>query len=291
MTPDPRPTAAPSTVRAAKYQGLGNDFLVALLPEVPGDAAALARRVCARRTGVGADGLIVGTPSSRPDVDLVLHLWNADGSSAEISGNGIRCLAHAEARRRGVDSLDLVVETPAGDRALQVRPGGHRDQVVASVSMGSAKPGPVVDALPPAPTVTPRRTATVDLGNPHVVVLVDDPDAVDVGLAGPRIEAAFPGGINVHFVAPTDGGGLRLRVWERGAGVTEACGSGAAASAFAAHEWGLAAGRVRVSMPGGDAEVVIGDELTLIGPSEFIADVQIPNRADIDTTHEVVPRG
>jgi diaminopimelate epimerase len=144
----------------------------------------------------------------------------------------------------------------------------------------------MVDSLPAAPTVDPRRTVTVDLGNPHVVVLVDDPDAVDVAVAGPLIEAAFAGGINVHFVAPTDDGGLRLRVWERGAGITEACGSGATAAAFAAHEWGLVSDRVRVAMPGGDAEVLIGDELTLIGPSEFIADIEIPLH-----DHEVVIRG
>jgi diaminopimelate epimerase len=288
MTPAPRSNAAPPSTaaggawRGAKYHGLGNDFLIALLPEAPPGASDLARRLCARRTGIGADGLLVGTPSARPGVDLVFHLWNSDGSTAEISGNGIRCLGHAEARRRGVDHLDLVVETPAGDRKLEVRPGRGPADVVASVSMGAAGPGPAVDSLPASPTVTARRSVTVDLGNPHVVVLVDDPDAVDVATAGPAIEAAFTGGINVHFVAPTDDGGLRLRVWERGAGVTEACGSGASAAAYAAHEWGLVADRVRVSMPGGDAEVLVGDELTLVGPSVFVADVEIPETVEVD---------
>lgn len=264
------PTA---TLAGAKFHGLGNDFVVVLADDVPAGAAALARRVCHRRTGIGADGLVVGVPSPRAGVDLVFHLWNADGSVAEISGNGIRCLAHAEARRRGVDALELVVETLAGDRTLHVTAGAAPHHVDASVTMGKARPGPVLDGVPQAPTVQARRAVTVDVGNPHVVILVDDPDAVDLSVAGPAIEAGFAGGINVHFVAADAHGGLRLRVWERGAGITEACGSGAVAAASAAHDWGLVGDRVRVTMPGGAAEVVVGDELTLIGPSVHIADV------------------
>jgi diaminopimelate epimerase len=264
------------TLSCAKYHGLGNDFLIALASRVPVDGAALARALCARRTGIGADGLIFGVPSDRPGVDLVMHLWNADGSVAEISGNGIRCLAHAEARRRGTAKVDLVIETLAGGRTIAVRPGPDDRTAIASVGMGIASRGPRLEGTPSAPTVAASQAVTVDLGNPHVVLLVDDPDAIDVATAGPRIESRFPGGINVHFVTPTVDGGLRLRVWERGAGVTEACGSGAAASAYAAHEWGLVGDRVRVAMPGGDVEVVIGDELTLVGPSVHIADITVP---------------
>jgi diaminopimelate epimerase len=267
-----------TALHCTKHHGLGNDFLVALALRVPDDAAALARRVCARRTGVGADGLIVGTPSSRPGVDLVMHLWNADGSVAEISGNGIRCLAHAESRRRG-SAVDLVIETLAGDRRVVVEPSDDLDVVRASVTMGAARPGPQLEGTPHAPTVDARRAATVDIGNPHLVILVDDPSTVDVSVAGPAIESRFPGGINVHFVAPTIDGGLRLRVWERGAGITEACGSGAVAAAHVAHAWGLVGEHVRVAMPGGDAEVVVGEELTLIGPSVYVADVSFPLEA------------
>jgi diaminopimelate epimerase len=266
-------------LHCTKHHGLGNDFLVALALHVPDDAPALARHACARRTGVGADGLIVGVPSGRPGVDLIMHLWNADGSVAEISGNGIRCLAHAEARRRGVTTVDLCIETLAGDRHVAVTPGADADTVRASVGMGAARPGPQLEGTPHAPTVVAEQAVTVDLGNPHVVILVDDPGEVDLEIAGPLIESGFPGGINVHFVAPTIDGGLRLRVWERGAGVTEACGSGAVAAAYAAHEWGLVGDRVRVSMPGGDAEVIVGEELTLIGPSVYVADVVLPVEA------------
>jgi diaminopimelate epimerase len=268
-----------TALHCTKHHGLGNDFLVALALRVPDDAADLARRACARRTGVGADGLIVGTPPERPGVDLTMHLWNADGSVAEISGNGIRCLAHAEARRRGAGELQLVIETLSGDRHIEVRPTADPDTVLASVSMGSARPGPLLEGTPHSPTLDARRAVTVDLGNPHLVNLVDDPSAVDLTTAGPSIESHFPGGINVHFIAPTIDGGIRLRVWERGAGITEACGSGAVAAAHAAHEWGLVRDRVRVSMPGGDAEVVVGEELILIGPSVYVADVTLPVEA------------
>jgi diaminopimelate epimerase len=265
-----------TALHCTKHHGLGNDFLVALALRVPDDAAVLARRACARRTGIGADGLIVGTPATRPGVDLVMHLWNADGSVAEISGNGIRCLAQAESRRRGGGPVDLVIETLAGDRRVSVEPTDDPHVVRARVSMGSARPGPQLEGTPHAPTVDARRAATVDLGNPHVVILVDDPAGVDVAVAGPAIESHFPGGINVHFVAPTIDGGLRLRVWERGAGITEACGTGAVAAAHVAHGWGLVGDHVRVSMPGGDAEVEVGEELTLIGPSAYVADVSLP---------------
>jgi diaminopimelate epimerase len=268
-----------TSLHCTKHHGLGNDFLVALALRVPDDAAALARRVCARRTGVGADGLIVGVPSDRPGIDLVMHLWNADGSVAEISGNGIRCLAQAEARRRGLTAVDLCIETLAGDRIVAVSPGPEPDTVHASVQMGSARPGPQLEGTPHAPSVDARKAVTVDLGNPHLVILVDDPGAVDLDTAGPIIESRFPGGMNVHFVAPTIDGGLRLRVWERGAGITDACGTGAVAAAYAAHGWGLVGDRVRVSMPGGDAEVILGEQLTLVGPSVYIADVVVPTEA------------
>jgi diaminopimelate epimerase len=127
--------------------------------------------------------------------------------------------------------------------------------------------------------VVARRVQSVDVGNPHIVILVDEPEAIDIARAGPAIESQFPGGINVHFVAPAGDGTLALRVWERGAGITDACGSGAVAAAYAAHQWGLVGDHVRVAMPGGDAHVVIGDELTLIGPATFVADIIVPEGA------------
>lgn len=278
-----------------KHHGLGNDFLVALLPAVPRDAASLAVRLCDRRRGIGADGLIVGTPpvvsarGSGAGAVLVMHLWNADGSIAEISGNGIRCLAQAEVRRLGLAEADLLIDTLGGARRVQVRPTEDPRTVLASVAMGKARQGAAIAGAPAPDGVAVRRAATVDVGNPHVVLLVDDPAAVDVAVAGPAVEALFPGGINVHFVRVVSPGELQLRVWERGAGVTEACGSGATAAAWAARQWGLAERHVRVVMPGGAVEVdlpapargntadadAVG-ELTLTGPATYVADIEVP---------------
>lgn len=262
-------------MRLTKHHGLGNDFLLTAQPAVPVDAPALAVRLCERHRGIGADGLIVLTPSGREGIDAVMALFNADGSVAEISGNGIRCVAQALAMTRGVREARLVVETLAGDRTLVVHPGATDAEVLVEVDMGTVRNGPPLVREPVAPTVVPRRAATYDIGNPHLVVLVDDPDAVDVGRAGPVLERDYPGGINVHFVAPRPDGGLDLRVWERGAGITAACGSGASVAAHAARTWGLAGDRVAVHMPGGAAEVVVARHLTLIGPSVHIADIEV----------------
>jgi len=193
------------TFRLTKHHGLGNDFLVLL--GTAEDVAAVgpdhARRWCDRRRGVGADGLLIGTIDP-PRGDLGMVLFNADGSRAEMSGNGIRCLAQAEAERRGVAEIDLVVVTDDGDRSVQVRPGPDPATVEAAVAMGPARPGPAADAevdrrhdatvAPAALAAEPKEAVTLDLGNPHLVLLVDDPGQVDVGLAGPRWEAAYRDG-------------------------------------------------------------------------------------------------
>jgi diaminopimelate epimerase len=272
-------------VRLAKYHGLGNDFLLALVP-AGDDALArgseLARRWCDRRRGVGADGLILGAAPddarADDDVDAVMHLWNADGGRAEMSGNGIRCLAHALAAARSTDEASLTIATDGGIRTLAVRPGGDPHEVQVSVEMGAVSPGPIetpaVRRL--VEDLGATRHATADLGNPHLVALVDDPAAVDLAVHGAAIDAALPTGVNVEVIAVRDTGHLDLRVWERGVGLTEACGTGACAAAALAHDWGLVGEHVRVSMPGGDAEVVVdGRAVTLLGPSVFVADVEL----------------
>jgi diaminopimelate epimerase len=289
--------------RLTKHHGLGNDFLVVLTddPALAADReawVARAPRWCDRRRGVGADGLLVGLTgpharyaASGEAVDIVMTLVNADGSVAEMSGNGIRCLAQAAVLAGLGDSGALVVATDAGVRTVEHRPSPDGDPatLVASVDMGPAGPGPEPDHdvelsatdVPPASAAAlgldARRSATFDLGNPHLVLLVDDPDAVDLVAGGSTHEAAFVHGMNVHFVAPAAGevDAVVMRVWERGAGVTEACGTGATAVARAVHDWGLTGPRVTVHMPGGDVIVDVGPTMTLHGPATFIARVEI----------------
>lgn len=260
-----------------KHHGLANDFLVLLeetnerLPVVDGD---LARRLCERTRGIGADGLVYAArPEPGTPVDLVMQLFNADGSRAEMSGNGIRCLAQAVALAREDHNLHLTIRTDAGDRSVVVTGGPELQVLEVSVDMGPATPGP--DLTETVVEAAPGQVTTVDLGNPHLVVLVDAVESVDVAAEGEALAEHFPAGINVEFVAP--GGGpdqLTLGVYERGVGVTEACGTGACAAAWAAHRWGLVGDRVEVDMPGGSAEVALGETITLIGPASHIATVE-----------------
>lgn len=256
-----------------KLHGLGNDFLVWFRPDVPDDAAERAKQWCDRRTGIGADGLIV-TIDHRVAPRFVL--FNADGSRAEVSGNGLRCFAHAIAARRGVAELDMIAETDAGDRALTVT-DALSDSAMASVGMGAPGPGPKIGDIDLAQYIDYARADTIDMGNPHIVIEVPDLAHHDIATIGPAIEAHFmPTGINVHLVTPTEDG-IRMLIWERGAGVTDACGSGACAATAIASLSRPDQTRFRVEMPGGSATVDVGAELTLHGPSTYVAAIDLAN--------------
>ena len=205
-----------------KHHGLGNDFLVVFDPPVA-DLPALARRLCDRRRGIGADGLLVAATAEGYAARMVLY--NADGSRAEMSGNGIRCFAQAVARRVG--SLDdQLVLTDAGERLVRLT-AGDDDTVEASVDMGPVERLDVPsdwDALGCHPD---RPVAHLGLGNPHSVVGVDDVDVVDLVALGAKVPH-----VNLEIVEPGEQQHvIRMRVHERGAGITEACGTGACASA------------------------------------------------------------
>lgn len=266
-------------MQLTKHHGLGNDFLVALVDELPADAAAIARRVCDRRRGIGADGLMFGLPGpsaqgadTSPSATIVMVLFNSDGSRPEMSGNGIRCLAQAVAARDNITEGDIAIATDGGPRVVTVSPGRHAGEIMARVDMGPVGEGPGVDA-----SLSLTQAATADLGNPHLVVRVDDPAVVDLAVDGPALEQVYPDGMNVEFIAPAVGkpDTLDLVVWERGAGITEACGTGACAAAARAHEWGLVGQQVTVQMPGGDVVVEVGERVFLNGPAELIATIEV----------------
>jgi len=305
----PAPAAAPGAAPAAgpgvegggilvevwKYHGLGNDFLVALDPPVEPDAAS-ARRLCDRHRGLGADGLVVGrllgAPSPASSAVLGFRLFNADGSEAETSGNGLRCLAHAAVDAGLVaPGADVEVRTPAGARRVRVeaRRGSAPGASTAwsSVEMGTA----ALDGLTRCCNIGDGRLG-VDVGNPHLVVAGPDPAGVDVAALGPALEAGAPGGRNVEFVALGPGRDeLTMRVWERGVGETEACGSGSCAAAVAFHYWGRVGRRVTVHQPGGAVVVDVGEDLSvrLSGPSERIASCQVVIGPGDDERRDVWP--
>ena len=282
------------TVRLAKHHGLGNDFLVLIVARgevAPDDAAhaALARAACDRHRGIGADGLMVCTPApdADADADLVMRLRNADGSLAEMSGNGIRCLVHAALDASMISPGIVRVRTDGGLRIVVANEPDERGRVQVEVAMGAVE----LDALPIPESVRSRlggrRAVSVSVGNPHLVVeaLVG---SVDLATFGPEIEEWYLTtelrGINVEVVerAP-DGGSLNMAVWERGVSITQACGTGAVATAAAAHRWGMSGTHTKVVQPGGAAVVVLADgEATLIGPSQFVCVAEFawpPSRA------------
>ena len=258
-------------MRLTKHHGLGNDFLVLLDPAgaavVDGD---LARALCDRRRGIGADGLLHGVGGDGST--LTMTLYNADGSQAEMSGNGIRCLAQAEAMRRGVATLELDVATAAGLRHVSVQPGDEALTVRARVDMGPVQP--TDEKLGASTDPVPKQQLTLSVGNPHLVQLFEDVEARDQALAN---LGDWRPQFNHELVVAAELA-LDMRVVERGVGETLACGTGACAAAWAARVWGLAGDRVTVRMPGGDAEVLLGDTVTLVGPSTYVADIEAPWR-------------
>jgi diaminopimelate epimerase len=259
-----------------KLEGAGNDFLVALDPTgAVVIAPGLVRVLCDRRRGIGADGVIRVGPG-RDGADVSMELWNADGRPAEMSGNGIRCLAQAAVDGGLVEAPTFDVATAAGVRRVTYTGSGKAGEGWVSVEMGVVGLG---DEQPPPPPG--RRARAVDVGNPHLVVWVDgDLDDVDVAGSGRAAEEARPGGVNVEFVGPGEvPGELALRVWERGVGETLACGTGTCAAAAVARAWGIVGDTVRVRNPGGTLEVDLGPgdapSAVLAGPVRRIADVVV----------------
>lgn len=267
-------------MQLTKHHALGNDFLVTFVDEVPADAPELAVELCDRRTGIGADGLLFGIDAGS---SVTMRLFNSDGSAAEISGNGLRCFVQAVAMRRNVTSLEIDVDTLAGVRACSVELTDRPNVAFASVDMGPVSAGDAPDAddfLAGLTDLSVERWATGAVGNPHVVLQVDDPADVDLAAVGPQIEAHFPHGVNAHFVRVVGPSEVELRVWERGAGITQACGSGATVSAQRLVEWGAVQNPVTVGMPGGSATVDVATDdrptAVLAGTATFVAVVDVP---------------
>jgi diaminopimelate epimerase len=269
-------------VTLTKHQALGNDFLVYDLCQGRPAAAwdELARRWCDRRFGIGADGLLV--LENHGERHLAMVLYNADGSRAEISGNGIRCLVQAAHNFDGrPTNVTYVVSTDAGVRRVEVVADDGDATIHASVSMGTVGDLPVPNGWDTLGCHPDRPVAHLSLGNPHSVVGVDDVAEVGLRELGEKVPH-----VNLEIVAPgPENDAVTMRVHERGAGITLACGSGACASAYAALSWGLVPSNaktevqeVTVHMDGGDARVRINKstrEAVLVGPSVFVATVTV----------------
>ena len=244
-------------------QGIGNDFVVVADADLQGqDPVALSKLVCDRRTGVGADGLLV--VGSSP---VSMTVYNPDGSVPEMCGNGLRCVARY-AWDLGHSESDLDIVTGAGVLRTHRLPDGR-----IAIDMGAARlkrgeigmTGPAEETFMEMELVSGLRGTAVSMGNPHLVILTEDLAAVDLEFFGPRLEnhPFFPDRVNVHYVQVESRRKLKMRTWERGAGITLACGTGACAVAVACHKLDLSEASVDVRLPGGPLHIDIDEKLNV----------------------------
>ncbi|MEB3173049.1 MAG: diaminopimelate epimerase [Cyanobacteriota bacterium] len=276
----------------SKYQGLGNDFLLVDARQSGPASAAFAaldsarvQRLCDRRFGVGADGVIAALPPQAGG-DVRMRIYNADGSEPEMCGNGIRCLARfladsdgdAPGRRWQVETLaGRIVPELLADGTVRVDMGApflEPQAVPTTLAVGGA-------GLPQGVLAVEGRdweVAAVGMGNPHVVIPVADVAAIDLERFGAALEVheAFPAKVNVHFVQVLSPEHLVMRVWERGAGPTLACGTGACATLVACQRLGLCDQQARVDLPGGTLSIAwsgeSGASVWMSGPAEAVFD-------------------
>lgn len=267
-----------------KMHGLGNDFIVvAGESRLPDDAAGLAIRYCDRNFGIGADGLVFILPSDKADFSM--RIINSDGSEAEQCGNAIRCAAKYVYDNGLTDKTELAIETiGAGAQTVRLNVKDGKALKVR-VDMGA----PILDGLAVPTTVdanpvighpvevegTEFRFTAVSMGNPHCVIYVDDAAGFDLHRWGPKLEThpLFPKRINVEFATVLTRSHIDMRVWERGAGPTLACGTGACATLVACVLEGKADRSAVVSLKGGDLEIEWSEtdnRVYMTGPAETV---------------------
>ena len=272
-------------MRFTKMQGLGNDYIyVNCLEETVPDPVETARKISDRHFGVGSDGLVLILPDE--EADFRMRMFNSDGSESEMCGNAARCVGKYIHDRGLSDKDEIRLMTGAGIKTLKLSVRDGRTESVR-VDMGE----PILEAERIPTTLTGLKVINtpveilgetygvtcVSMGNPHAVIFVEDADHTDVHAIGPVIEnyPLFPRKTNVEFVTVNDRGNLRMRVWERGAGETMACGTGACATLVAAVLNGLCERKAILQLNGGPLTVEWDPETNHVfqeGPAEFVFD-------------------
>ena len=273
--------AAPRALRFSKMHGAGNDFVVLDLRD---DPSALTPERCRdladRHTGVGCDQILTIEPPRTDAAIASYRIWNSDGSAAQQCGNGARCIAAWLVRDGAAGAGDFVLDSPSGTHAVErVGESGYR------IAMGVPRFAPqdvplhgfaqAQDPYTLALDGAPVAFGAVSMGNPHAVIAVDDVDAAPVSTWGPALQAlpAFPHSVNVGFAQVLARDRIRLRVFERGAGETLACGSGACAAAAILMRRGDIDRDVAVELPGGTLRIGWPDDsatITMSGPATFV---------------------
>ncbi|SEP01208.1 diaminopimelate epimerase [Aquisalimonas asiatica] len=285
------------TLRFTKMHGLGNDFVV--IDAIRQDVAlsgADVRRIADRRFGVGCDQVLLAAPATQPGMDFRYRIFNADGGEVEQCGNGVRCLARF-LLEEGLTTRDrLTIETLGGPTEIAIEADGQ-----VTVNMGPPRLEPTEIPF----TASPRATTyeldvngetltigAVSMGNPHAVTVVPDVDTAPVDRLGPVVErhGAFPARVNAGFMQVVDPEHVRLRVYERGAGETLACGTGACAAVVAGRLRGLLAETVAVDLPGGRLAIRWageGEPVWMTGPATTVFQGRIPLSPDDDAPGQV----
>lgn len=275
------------TVKFTKMHGAGNDYIYVdtLLYSIP-DPSAAAIKWSAPHTGIGSDGLVlIGKPSITSGADFSMRIFNADGSEAMMCGNASRCIGKYLYERKLTDKTEIKLETLSGVKTLRLH-----------LAAGGAVESVTVDMLEPRLHVPEQydesclgelsasfrkfRGTFVSMGNPHFVTFVDDIDTIDIARYGSEMEhdAAFPQRCNIEFAQVMPDGTIRTRVWERGSGITMACGTGACATAVAAQITGRAQNKSTIKMDGGTLLIEWNTDdghVYMTGPAEFVFDGEI----------------
>ena len=275
------------TVKFTKMHGAGNDYIYVdtLLYSIP-DPSAAAIKWSAPHTGIGSDGLVlIGKPSITSGADFSMRIFNADGSEAMMCGNASRCIGKYLYERKLTDKTEIKLETLSGVKTLRLH-----------LATGGTVESVTVDMLEPRLHVPEQydesclgelsasfrkfRGTFVSMGNPHFVTFVDDIDTIDIARYGSEMEhdAAFPQRCNIEFAQVMPDGTIRTRVWERGSGITMACGTGACATAVAAQITGRAQNRSTIKMDGGTLLIewnADDEHVYMTGPAEFVFDGEI----------------
>ncbi|MGP8308947.1 diaminopimelate epimerase [Vibrio sp. YIC-376] len=269
----------------SKMHGLGNDFMVVdCITQNVFFSQELIRRLADRHTGVGFDQLLVVEAPYDPETDFHYRIFNADGSEVEQCGNGARCFARFVRLKGLTNKYSISVSTKKGKMILNVE---DDDEVTVNMGVPEFEPNKIpFKAKQKEKTYIMRAgdstlfCGAVSMGNPHVVTVVDDVDTADVETLGPLLESheRFPERVNAGFMQVVDRNHIRLRVYERGAGETRACGSGACGAVAVGILQGLLDENVKVSLPGGELNIAWqgpGKPLYMTGPTTHVFDGQL----------------
>lgn len=256
-------------LRFEKYHGIGNDFLVVEAEKPDAIPVARAMELCRRHFGVGGDGVLIVSPPTSTGARATMTVLNSDGSTPEMCGNGLRCVALHLSRQAHEDNADFLVDTGAGALRCEVSRQGNEGTIATDIGLGTIL-APYECQIADAQFKFTR----VSTGNPHAICFRDQIDDAYLDQLGPMVSAQIEGGANVEIATIKDRRLIQVTVWERGVGRTLACGTGAAATAIAAVHHQLADPNtpIRVELPGGPLEITVSSEFQarLKGPARWV---------------------